>query len=156
MTAIGVLNIIFGALYGLVGLLMVLGGGFMAGGGAMMSTEGSAEAGAMGGGMAALGGFVMLIGIGALAINLLLLIGGIGVLKVAPWGRTLSIAYGVLGLLIYGALMTGGVHAFNLIAMGYCLVLLLLFFKPTWKAAFTAGHDDMTHMHDADDHREAA
>ncbi len=157
MTAIGVLNIIFGALGGLVGLLVVLGGGFMAGGGAMMGAEGSDEAGMMGGGLAAMGGLVMLLGLGTLTINLLLLIGGIGVLKVAPWGRTLSIAYGALGVLIYGATLTGGVTLTNVIALGYCLLLLWLFFRPTWKAAFTAGHHDtMMHGRDDEDQREAA
>lgn len=157
MTTIGVLNIIFGALGGLVGLLVVLGGGFMAGGGATMMSDGTAEGDMMTGGLAAMGGFVMLLGLGMLTINLLLLISGIGVLKVAPWGRTLSIAYGVLGVLIYGASLTGGISAPTIIALGYCLILLMLFFKPTWKAAFTSGHGDMmTHGHDDVDHREAA
>lgn len=161
MTAIGVLNIIFGALGTLVCTLMVLGAGLLAAGGASMGgNEGTAAATA--------GGLMLLIGIGALACNLLLFISGIGVLKLAPWGRSLGIAYGILGIVIYGAtLATGGLSLFNVAFLGYSVLLLALFFRPAWKAAFGAGgshdamHDDDmtggTHMDvSGDESREAA
>ena len=117
MTTIGILNIIFGALFSLVFLLMILGAGFMA-------AAGSAMGGEEGAAVAAGGGFLMLIGIAAFAINLMLFISGIGVLKLAPWGRTLSIACGGLGVVVYGASI---------------VILISLFFTPSWKATFCSG-----------------
>ncbi len=79
MTTIGILNIIFGTLFSLVFLLMILGAGFMAAAGSAMGGEDGAA-------VAAGGGFLMLVGIAAFAINLMLFISGIGVLKVASVG----------------------------------------------------------------------
>jgi hypothetical protein len=130
MTTIGILNIIFGALFSLVFLLMILGAGFMAAAGTAMGGEEGAA-------VAAGGGFLMLIGIAAFAINLMLFISGIGVLKVAPWGRTLSIAYGGLGIVVYGAWLIGGDFSIPMLAaLAYCVILIGTFFTPSWKAAF--------------------
>ena len=132
MTTIGVLNIIFGAMMSLVFLLMVVGAGFM-------TTAGASMGGEEGAAFATGGGILLLIGLAALAINLMLFISGIGVLKVAPWGRTLCIGYGGLGVLVYGVtLVTGGFSVFNLAALVYSCLLIGLFFKPTWKAAFSS------------------
>lgn len=159
MTTIGILNIVFGALFSLFGLLTIVGGGLLAAGGAGMEEPDFAAA----------GGIVMLLGVGALAINVLLLVSGIGVLKVAPWGRSLSIAYGGLGVILYGAMLAGGnVGLMTIGAVCYSVLLLVMCFTSTWKAAFSgahAGHD--AHMDTAttptttdttgtDDHREAA
>ncbi|MHC4141176.1 MAG: hypothetical protein ACYSUF_04580 [Planctomycetota bacterium] len=56
MTAIGILNIAFGALFSLVFLLMALGAGFMA-------AAGNAIGGEDGAAVAAGGGFLMFVGI---------------------------------------------------------------------------------------------
>jgi hypothetical protein len=132
MTAIGVLNIVFGSLFSLVFLLMILGAGFMA-------AAGTAMGGQEGAAVAAGGGFLMLIGIAAFAVNLMLLISGFGVLKVAPWGRTLSIAAGGLGVVVYGASLIGSDFSIPVLAaLAYCVVLVGMFFTPSWKATFGA------------------
>ncbi|MHC4209725.1 MAG: hypothetical protein ACYTE6_00660 [Planctomycetota bacterium] len=133
MTTIGILNIVFGALFSLVFLLMILGAGFMA-------AAGSAMGGEEGAAVAAGGGFLMLIGIAAFAINLMLFISGIGVLKLAPWGRTLSIACGGLGVVVYGVSIVGGDFSIPMLAsLAYCVILVSLFFTPSWKATFCSG-----------------
>ena len=130
MTTIGVLNVVFGGLGSLIFLLMILGAGFIAAAGTSMGGEEGAAV--MTG-----GGLLMLIGIAAFAINMMLLISGIGVLKLAPWGRSLSMAYGGLGVLIYGAtLVFGDFSVTTLGALAYCALLIWLFCKSDWKAAF--------------------
>jgi hypothetical protein len=152
MTAIGILNIVFGALGTLIFSLMVLGAGFLTAAGASSTTE---EAGMLAMG----GGILMLIGVVGLAINLMLLASGIGVLKVAPWGRMLSIIYGGLGLVVYGgSLATAEFSITTVVALGYCVLLLALCFTPGWRAAFSgsAGEatDDVEEHHGQ--HRRAA
>jgi hypothetical protein len=133
MTTIGVLNIVFGALGSLVFLLMILGAGFMA-------AAGSAMGGEEGAAVATGGGLLMLIGIAAFAVNLMLFISGIGVLKLAPWGRTLSIACGGLGVIVYAASIFGGDFSLTMVgALVYSFLLVGLFFTPSWKAAFCSG-----------------
>ncbi len=131
MTAIGILNIVFGALGTLIFSLMVLGAGFLTAAGATSTTE-------EGGMLAMGGGILMLIGVGGLAINVMLLASGIGVLKVAPWGRTMSIIYGGLGLVVYGGSLAFAEFSITtVVALGYCLVLLALCFSSGWRAAFS-------------------
>ncbi|MHC4102855.1 MAG: hypothetical protein ACYS15_18220 [Planctomycetota bacterium] len=130
MTTIGILNIIFGTLFSLVFLLMILGAGFMAAAGSAMGGEDGAA-------VAAGGGFLMLVGIAAFAINLMLFISGIGVLKVAPWGRSLSVACGGLGVIVYSASLVAGGFSIPMLGMlAYSVVLIGLFFTPKWKTAF--------------------
>ncbi|MHC4415704.1 MAG: hypothetical protein ACYS0G_10500 [Planctomycetota bacterium] len=154
MTTIGVLNIIFGSVGSLIALLVFVAGGIFAAGGVAAGSEGVADAEALG----AVGGIVMLIGIATLAINLLLFISGIGVLKVAPWGRTLSIAYGGLGFIIYGAsLATSGFGLFTASALAYSIILIALCFTPSWKAAFCPTEiADEAPAPESEDVREAA
>ena len=132
MIAIGVGNIIFGAIFSLFGLLIVLGGGLMA-------AAGAAEGGEVGSVAAAGGGIMLLVGVAALAINLVLFISGIGILKMASWGRSLSIAYGGLGVIIYGAsLIFGEFSLVTVVTLGYSILLIALFFTPSWRAAFSS------------------
>ncbi len=131
MTAFGIMNIVFGALGTLMFALMVLGAGLLTAAGTSTTTE-------EGGMLAMGGGILMLIGVVGLAINVMLLAAGIGVLKVAPWGRTLSIIYGGLGLVVYGgSLVTAEFSATTVAALGYCVILLALCFSSGWKAAFS-------------------
>ena len=130
VTTIGILNIVFGALFSLVFLLMILGAGFMAAAATAIGGEDGAAVGAR-------GGFLMLVGIAAFAVNLMLFVSGIGVLKVAPWGRTLSLACGGLGVVAYGALLIGSSFSIPFLGMlAYSVVLIGLFFTPAWKAVF--------------------
>lgn len=152
MTAMGILNIVFGALGTLVFSLMMLGAGILTAAGTSSTTE-------EGGMLAMGGGILMLIGVVGLAINVMLLASGIGVLKVAPWGRKLSIIYGGLGLVVYGgSLATAEFSITTVVALGYCVLLLALCFTPGWRAAFSGsagGEATDTEEHDGQ-HRRAA
>ncbi len=144
MTAFGILNIVFGALGTLMFSLMVLGAGVLTAAGASSTTE-EGNMLAMG------GGILMLVGVVGLAINVMLLASGIGVLKVARWGRTLSIIYGGLGLGLYGwSLATSEFSITTVVALGYCVVLLALCFSPGWRAAFSGSAGDA--MEDEEHH----
>jgi hypothetical protein len=139
MTTIGILNIVFGAMFSLVFLMMFLGAGFMA-------AAGNAIGGEDGAAVAAGGGFLMLVGIAAFAVNLMLLISGIGVLKVAPWGRTLSVASGGLGIVVYAASLIGNGLPIPFLGMlVYCFVLVGLFFTDNWKNAFCTCQSSQPH-----------
>jgi len=57
----------------------------------------------------------------------------IGLLRVASWGRTLSLAHAALGVLVYAAwLIGGGFDAFFLAALVYALALIWLFYNTRW------------------------
>jgi hypothetical protein len=130
MTTVGILNIIFGALFSLVFLLMILGAGFMAAAGTAMGGEDGAA-------VAAGGGFLMILGIAAFAINLMLFISGIGVLKVAPWGRSLSIASAGLGVVVYGTMLVAVDFSIPMFAaLAYGVTLIGLCFTSSWKETF--------------------
>ncbi len=143
MTVIGILNFVFGGLGCVGSLLMVLGGGAVAFLGSAVedaaaaggtSTEGLAEAAAAGGGM------FMLLGLVGMVLGVLLIIAGVGVMKVRPWGRTCSLAYAgskiILGI---GAAFIGGFGFGTIMGFVYPVVLGVLFMTPRWKAAFCSG-----------------
>ncbi len=132
MTTIGVLNIIFGTLGCLVFLLMILGAGFM-------TAAGAAAGGEEGSFIAVTGGIFMLLAIAGFAGNLMLFISGIGILKMASWGRTLGLASGTLGVLVYGGILFGGFSIPMAVSLVYCGVLAGLCFSSGWKSAFGAG-----------------
>jgi hypothetical protein len=130
MTTIGVLNITFGAYFSLVFLLKILAAGFMA-------TAGNAIGGEDGAAVAAGAGFLLLAGIAACAINLMLFISGIGVLRVAPWGRTLSLVCGGLGVVVYTASLVGNGFLTPYLGMlAYSFLLVGLFFMENWKNTY--------------------
>ena len=112
----------------LIGLLMaIVGGGFMP----------TSEASAAG----TPGVFVMLIGVATLAINVLLLTGGVGLLRMAPWGRTLSLAHAVAGVGIYATWLIGaGFDAFFLAALVYALALVWMFYNTRWQTDSDGPH----------------
>ena len=139
MTTIGVLSIILGSLGVLLALLVSLVGGLLAGAGSEMAGTGFVEGEQFGTTVAMGGSIILLIGIATLGINLMLLISGVGVLKMAPWGRRLSISYGVLGILVFGvSLASQGFGLFNAAYMAYSVVLVAMFMTPGWKAAFSS------------------
>jgi hypothetical protein len=124
MTIVGYLNMGIGALFALIGSLMAFAGsGFM-------SYSSAKAAGTP-------GDFIMLIGVATAAINLMLLAAGLGVMKMALWGRSLSLAYGAMGVVVYSAAIIGaGFDPFFTAALVYCIALVSLFFRPAWKSAF--------------------
>ena len=149
MTLVGVLNLVLGALFGLIGALMIFGGGFMP----FANGEASGPP----------GGFIQFVGAGTVGANLLLLISGFGVMKMASWGRTLSIAYASLSVIVYGAALIGaGFDLFFVGALVYSFVLIAMFFTPGWKAAFgpprsmPAAVVQIPKVDDGDEDREAA
>jgi hypothetical protein len=72
------------------------------------------------------------------------------VLKVAPWGRTLSIASGSLGIVAYVAWILGAEFQIPVLGiLAYSVVLIVLFFTPNWKATFGAGPGELPTMESA-------
>lgn len=142
MTAIGILNIVFGSIGSLAALLALLFGGLLAAGGAVLDAESAGTGGEGVGGMVAAGGMlVMVVGLVGLVCWGLLVVAGIGVLRLRPIGRTLSIACGGgIALLSGYSIVNGDFGIMNLGMCGYGLVLVGLFLQPPWKAAF-AGED---------------
>ncbi len=133
MTAVGVLNIVFGAIGALFAILIVLGGGMMAAMGAGMEAEFEGAAA----GAAGVGGIMAIAGIVAFGASAAMLFSGIGVLGLKPWGRKLAMvcggAWAVLNII---TLFSG----FNLFTLGFAVyggMLVWLFLKPEWKAAFS-------------------
>ena len=123
MTIVGALNMGIGTLFALVGCLMAFGGGFMAYGPARAAGTP--------------GDFIILIGVATAVINVMLLAAGIGVMKLAMWGRSLSLAYGGMGVVIYSAAIIGaGFDPLYTAGFVYCLAIMSLFFRPAWKEAF--------------------
>ena len=133
MTIVGYLNMGVGALFALIGGLMAFaGGGFMA--------YSSAKA------AGTPGDFIMLIGVATAAVNVLLCAGGFGVMKVAPWGRSLCLAFGAMGVVVYGSALIGaGFDVFFTAALIYSMVIIGLFFRPTWKEAFATSTQEAGH-----------
>jgi len=124
MTAVAVLNMVCGALFTLVGALMFFGGRFIP-----FANKGGPA-----------GGFVQFVGLGTAVASLLLLASGLGVMRLAPWGRSTSIAAGSIGVIVYGAAVIGlGPQAFFVMLLGYSFALIFLFMSPMWKVAFSGG-----------------
>jgi hypothetical protein len=155
MTTIGVLNLVFGGLRTFGALLTILAGGGMA----VLGTAAS-QNGGDGAEVAAAGGAIIGFGFFSLIIGITLFIAGLGVLKVAPWGRTLSLAaaslavVSTLGQAVF--LEAFGIGTF--LGLIYPGVLFFLFFQPDWKVAFSgdAMASDTFNQPAQDDFRQAA
>ena len=121
MKTIGVANVIVGAMFGLIGLLMaIVGGGFMP----------FAAANAVG----LAGEFVLICGVGTMLANVMLIVGGIGLLRVTAWSRTLCIAHAATAGVVYGTWLIGGeFDMFFVAALGYAALLTWLFYGTSWK-----------------------
>ncbi len=138
MTAIGILNIIFGSLGSLGSLVMILGGGLLAAGGSAMEAQMGPDAEGFGEFAATGGAIFMAIGVAGLLTWVALLVSGVGVLKLAAWGRKLAmICGGVMALLGGVSVVANGFGLGNLGMFVYGVLLIGLFLKPQWKAAFT-------------------
>jgi hypothetical protein len=160
MTTVGILNIVFGGFGALMGLLAILGGGILAAAGGSISSQSGADAHQAGTAAAAGGGMLMLIGFVVMICWAMLMVSGIGVLKMAPWGRTLSLACGGAGLALQLiSFATGGFHfnLMSLVTIAYCGALVYLCMTPPWKAAFSkSSSSDATMTPSADRYRHAA
>ena len=119
LTTIAIFNIVIGSLGTLAALLVVVGGGLLAIGGAAMESELGADADGMGAAAAVGGGIILVLGLVGVVAWSMLAVSGIGVLKMAPWGRTLSIICGVLLVLVNGVSLLQGVGFLNLAFLGY-------------------------------------
>ena len=137
MTAIGILNIVLGAIGSLLSLLVVLGGGLLAAGGAAASSSGDTSG--AGGAMAAGGGLIAIMGLVGLACWGMMCFSGIGVLKLAPWGRTLSMVCGgfIAALMVLSMVTSGTFSIMNTLFMCYGAMLVYMCMRPEWKQAFS-------------------
>jgi hypothetical protein len=142
MTAIGILNIVFGCIGCLFALVTVLGGGLLTALGTAAGESGAetgAEFAAGGGEVAAAGGAIMLFGLFGLAVGVILFVAGIGVMKVAPWGRSLSLAAAALAIVsnIGKAVILSAFGIGTVFGLIYPAVLIFCFMQPGWRAAFS-------------------
>ena len=133
MTAVGVLNIVFGAIGALFAILIVLGGGMMAAMGAGMEAEFEGAAA----GAAGVGGIMAIAGIVAFGASAAMLFSGIGVLGLKPWGRKLAMICGGAWAVLNIITLFSGFNLFNLGFAVYGGLLVWLFLQPEWKAAFS-------------------
>ncbi len=121
MKAVGVANIIIGAMFGLIGLLMaIVGGGFMP----FSGTDAVGLAGE----------FVLSCGVGIMLANAMLIVGGMGLLRATAWARSLCIAHAATAGVVYGTWLIGGeLDMFFVAALVYAGVLVRLFYGTSWK-----------------------
>jgi hypothetical protein len=121
MKAVGVANIIIGAMFGLIGLLMaIVGGGFMP----FSGTDAVGLAGE----------FVLSCGVGIMLANAMLIVGGIGLLRATAWARSLCIAHAATAGVAYGTWLIGGeLDMFFVAALVYAGALVWLFYGSSWK-----------------------
>jgi hypothetical protein len=139
MTAIGVLNIVFGGFGLLAALFSLLAAPTM-----VARISGYATSEQMSEMMLKIQG----LGIFALAVSVVGLIAGIGIFWMKQWSRILSLVYAGLwilnGILSFAFPLqlssTTGVMAARvfglIIGMVYPIILFVLFNKPAWKTAF--------------------
>jgi hypothetical protein len=132
----GVIMVLLGLLGGILGLFVVfVGSTFVATLRAYIQIPdlGGADAGSV------LGGVVAFFGVLIAAYSLVYILGGLGVLRTAGWGRTLGIIVGILSGLVWlsgfmnmGEISDGnsGVATLVMLVLHVYIVVVLLFF---WK-----------------------
>ena len=152
MTAVGVLNIVFGAIGALFAILIVLGGGMMAAMGAGMEAEFEGAAT----GAAGLGGIMAIVGIVAFGASAAMLFSGIGVLGLKPWGRKLAMVCGGAWAVLNIITLFSGFNLFNLGFAVYGGLLVWLFLQPEWKAAFSGQPAAIEDTQSIDEFQQAA
>ncbi len=156
MTAVGVLNIVFGAIGALFAILIVLGGGMMAAMGAGMEAEFGAEFEGAAAGAAGLGGIMAIVGIVAFGASAAMLFSGIGVLGLKPWGRKLAMVCGGAWAVLNIITLFSGFNLFNLGFAVYGGLLVWLFLQPDWKAAFSGQPGAVDDVQTIDEFQQAA
>ncbi len=156
MTAVAVLNFIFGG-WGMLGsLLVVLGGGLLAAIGGAASASGEADGAAAAG--AGIG--LTLVGLLGLFAGLLLFVGGFGILKMKPWARQACLAYAGIAVIVNLAgiaLLGTGFGLTQILGFVYPALLAYLFLaNPQWKQAFSPATGSSHARNDQDNYRAAA
>lgn len=152
MTAVGVLNIVFGSIGALFAILIVLGGGMMAAMGAGMEAEFEGAAA----GAAGMGGIMAIVGIVAFGASAAMLFSGIGVLKLKPWGRKLAMVCGGAWAVLNIITLFSGFSLFYLGFAVYGGLLVWLFLQPDWKAAFSGQPGAIDDVQTIDEFQQAA
>ena len=121
MTTFGVMSIGFGAFYFILSLCMVF-----------MGTNDGAAVSAMGAG----GAYPSFVWVACTAIHAQLIASGVGLLKVATWGRTLGLAYGGASLIINGSwLFMSGFSPLPAMALIFTTILVAMCISQPWKDA---------------------
>jgi len=135
MTTMGILNIVFGSLGCIGGLVMVLAGGAIAAVGAGAEGEGAEGAAAVGGTIGAIAG---VFGLFLIALWATVIVAGVGILKLRNWGRILSMVCGII-IVLAGILnvFTAGISLSTILMLVYGGLMFGLMLKPDWKAAFS-------------------
>jgi hypothetical protein len=137
--AIGIINIVWGALGALGWCAMGVGALFVGGIGGAIAASGADGGGAVGGLIGGLALFAGLIFLANAALHGLLIAGGISILQNKPNGRRLSLTYAwIAAVLAVAGVLLSGFHATvpGIIGLIYPVVLLVLLNQPDWKAAF--------------------
>ncbi len=134
---IAILYFIGAALCLIGGLLFIAGGGLLA---SMMSQSGQAGASPLAGMMAGLGAVA---GIVILAIGVIDLLVGIGLIKLKNWARIVAIVFSgigaavqLLGILTSLSHFNVGAMVFPVIFLGIYALIIWYLLKPDVKAAF--------------------
>ncbi len=156
MTAVGVLNIVFGSIGALFAILIVLGGGMVAAMGAGMEAEYGAEFEGAAAGTAGMGGIMALVGIIGLVACGAMVFSGIGVLGLKPWGRKLAMIGGAAWCALNVITLFSGFNLFNLGFAVYGGLLVYLFLQPDWKAAFSGQPGAIDGVQTSDEFHQAA
>jgi hypothetical protein len=139
VTAVGIVNLVLGALDILAGIAVMVGGAAILGlSGAAANQEGVTEeqrkAMAAVGGMGA--GIAVAIGVCIMIFGIPLIIAGIGVLKRRNWGRILTIVLGIIaGLLGVLSLLNHSI-AGAVIYIAYCILVLVVLFNSKFAKEF--------------------
>jgi hypothetical protein len=132
VTVIAVLDFIFGALVAILGLLAFAGG-------SMLSGLFAGAGGGAGSGIAASIGAI--IGVVCLVFALLLILAGVGLIKLAGWGRITQIIIAALGVLGSIKNFTGGLsgsqYVLPVIFLLYYVWTIWYMFTPGVKQAFS-------------------
>ena len=156
MTAVGVLNIVFGSLGALFAILIVLGGGMVAAMGSGMESAIAAEVEGAAAGAAGMGGRMAIVGMIGFVACAALVFSGIGVLGLKPWGRKLSMIFGGAWAVLNIITLFSG---FNPVSLGFAVyggLLVWLFLKPDWKAAFSGQPVAVDGFQTSDEFQQAA
>ncbi|MCW5777180.1 MAG: hypothetical protein KIS87_12150 [Phycisphaeraceae bacterium] len=154
MTAVAVLNFILGGWGMLGGLFLALGGGLLAVFGGAVSASGES------GGGAGAGIGLTLVGLLGLFAGLLLVVGGVGILKMKPWARRACLAYAGIAVIVNLAgiaLLSTGFGLTQIIGFAYPAIIAYLFLaNPQWKQAFTPSAGASQSQNDQNNYRAAA
>ena len=135
VTAVAIVNFVFGGLDLLCGLLVLVGGAAVAGLVAVAGHEGGAgpEAGTV---AAVVGGLIIVFAVFQMLLGVPTILAGVGVLKRARWGRILTLVLGAL---------SGVLAVFNLFSLdirdailhgGYCAMVYAILLNKQYAAEF--------------------